>query len=162
MRIKLENRGKNRMGNSTRVKDGPVSGAGPVGIKQQKRNVWRKCKKGTKNTTDQPDRWAQKQATTEGNRLGKIINTQRARTGLKREKIRTHGIEVRRETIQIRQKLKSSKDGGKIRPVDSPFIGAECEPVGETQKKSRSGPERHINSGKVDIHISLQSANGQD
>ena len=114
------------MASSTRVKDGPVSCAGPVGNKQQKRNVWRKCKKGTKNTTNQPDRWAQKQATTEGNRLGKIINTQRARTGLEREKIRTHGIEVGRETIQIRQKLKSGKDGGKIRSADSPFIGAEC------------------------------------
>ena len=27
---------------------------------------------------------------------------------------------------------------------------------------SRGGPERHINSGKVDIHIPFQSANGQD
>ena len=141
------------------MKDGPVSSAGPVGNKQQKRNFWRKCEKGTKNTTDQPDRWAQKQATTEGDRLGKIINTQRARTGLKGEKIRTNRIEMRGKTIQIRQKPESGKDCGKVGSADSPLISAESESDAEAKKMRRGGPERHINSCKVNSHISLQAAN---
>ena len=58
--------------------------------------------------------------------------------------------------------MESGKDCGKVGSADSPLISAESESVAEAKKMRRGGPERHINSGKMNIHIPLQSANGQD
>ena len=107
-------------------------------------------------------RWAQNIMAAGEERLSEKINPQSSRAGMRRKKVGANGIQMRRKAIQVRQKLQSCKNGGPVRPANSPLVIAARKTTSQTKKHRRRWFAGNINRKQMNVYTvdhALKAAN---